>query len=65
MVGSYIDEFENSTDNIVSIRKVPIEDKLIKQYAKKRNPFNHMTVMYKKNSVIKAGNYKDFLWNLL
>ena len=30
---------------------------------KKRCPFNHMTVMYKKSAVLNAGNYQDWFWN--
>ncbi|WP_097027916.1 glycosyltransferase [Clostridium peptidivorans] len=63
IVGSYIQEFEGSINNIVSIRKVPLRDIEIKKFGKMRNPFNHMTVMYKRSSVLKAGNYKEFLWN--
>lgn len=63
IVGSHIEEFEENINNIVSIRRVPIGDKEIKNFSKKRNPFNHMTVMYKKSSVLKAGNYKELLWN--
>jgi glycosyltransferase involved in cell wall biosynthesis len=62
IVGSNILEFDGSVDNILSERKVPSTYEMIKAYAKKRNPFNHMTVMYKKSAVLKAGNYKDFLW---
>lgn len=63
VVGSYISEFENDISKPISLRKVPINHKDICDYAKKRNPMNHMTVMYKKSSVIKSGNYKPFLWN--
>ena len=62
MVGSNIVEFEGNIENIISKRNVPDTDENIKSYAKKRNPFNHMTVMYKKSAVLKAGNYKNFLW---
>lgn len=62
IVGSNIAEFDGNIENIISERKVPNSDDDIKKYAKKRNPFNHMTVMYKKSAVLKAGNYKDFLW---
>lgn len=62
IVGSNILEFDGSIDNILSERVVPSTYEMIKVYAKKRNPFNHMTVMYKKSAVLKAGNYKDFLW---
>lgn len=63
MVGSFIKEFDGGTDNILSIRKVPENFLSIKEYARKRNPFNHMTVMFRKNAVLKAGNYEPFLWN--
>ena len=57
--GSHIKEFEGTTDNIVSTRNVPLNDAKIKEYQKRRDSFNHMTVMYKKSSVLKAGNYQS------
>ena len=57
--GSNIIEFENKMDNILSIRKVPVEHEKIAEYQKQRSAFNHMTVMYKKSAVLKAGNYED------
>ena len=57
--GSHILEFEDDVKNIVARRKVPLDDKSIKEYQKKRDSFNHMTVMYKKSSVLKAGNYQS------
>jgi len=63
IVGSYIDEFDENINNIISRRIVPVNDSEIKKFAKRRNPFNHMTVMYRKKSVLEAGNYKPFLWN--
>ena len=62
IVGSNILEFDGNINNIISKREVPSTFESIKEYAKKRNPFNHMTVMYKKTAVLKAGNYKEFLW---
>ena len=69
IVGGNISEFIDSTDNIVAYRNVPITDYEIKQYMKKRCPFNQMTVMFKKSSVQNAGGYIDwycdedyFLW---
>ncbi len=56
--GSHIDEFEDSPETIVARRTVPIKHDEIAEYQKRRDAFNHMTVMYKKSSVIKAGNYK-------
>ncbi len=59
--GSSILEFEGSLNNIVSERKVPLSDAAIKEYQKRRDAFNHMTVMYKKSMVLKAGNYQSCL----
>lgn len=59
--GSYIVEFENHPKNIVSRRIVPLKDERIKKYQRRRDAFNHMTVMYKKSAVLKAGNYQSCL----
>lgn len=59
--GSSIFEFEDNIEHIVSKRAVPLDDALIKQYQKRRDAFNHMTVMYKKETVLKAGNYRSCL----
>ena len=67
--GSQIDEFEDTPDKVVAKRFVPTEHDGIVQYQKRRDAFNHMTVMFKKSSVLKAGNYQScplmedtFLW---
>ncbi len=67
--GSHINEFDKSPENILSVRKVPLTHTEIAQYQKTRSAFNHMTVMYKKSAVLKAGNYEhcplmedDMLW---
>ena len=57
--GSHILEFEGNIQNIVSKRTVPTGDESIKKYQKRRDAFNHMTVMYKKSSVLKSGNYQS------
>lgn len=62
IVGSYIKEFEGDITNILSVRKVPTSSKEIYDYARRRNPFNHMTVMFRKNAVYGAGNYKQSLY---
>lgn len=56
--GSHIDEFEVSPNKIVARRTVPIRHSEIVRYQKRRDAFNHMTVMFKKSAVLKAGNYK-------
>ncbi len=59
--GSHIKEFFGCVDNVLSERRVPIGDNNIRLYQKRRDAFNHMTVMYKKAAVIRAGNYKKCL----
>lgn len=63
IVGGNIGEFIDSSKKIISYRKVPSENDEIKEYMKYRCGFNHMTVMFKKNSVIKSGNYIDWFFN--
>lgn len=57
--GTNIDEFEGTPENIVAKRTVPSKHDAIVSYQKKRDAFNHMTVMYKKRSVLAAGNYES------
>ena len=59
--GGHIDEFEGDTTHIVSSRRVPLEDAEIKRYQKRRDAFNHMSVMFKKEAVLNAGNYQPAL----
>lgn len=60
VVGSWISEFEENPENIISCRQLPIEHNEIYKFGQFRCPINHMTVMYKKDAVLKAGNYKKF-----
>lgn len=63
LVGGNITEFIDSPENIVGRRIVPQSNDEIYTYMKSRCPFNHMTVMYKRSDVLKAGNYQDWFWN--
>lgn len=57
--GSHIVEFEDTPEHIVCKRTVPLNDAEIKQYQKKRDGFNHVSVMFKKEAVLRAGNYQS------
>lgn len=59
IVGSNIAEFYSSMDNISNIRRVPKEYNKIVKFSKKRNPMNHMTVMFRREKVTSAGNYSS------
>ena len=56
--GSNIDEFEGDITNIIASRRVPSCHEDIVKYQKRRDAFNHMTVMYRKSAVLAAGNYE-------
>lgn len=59
--GSHIKEFYENISDIKSIRIVPLNDEEIKHYQKRRDGVNHVTVMFKKSAVMKAGNYQSCL----
>lgn len=63
IVGGDITEFIDKEDNKVGKRLVPISDREIREYMKKRCAMNHVTVMYKKSSIQSVGGYQDWFWN--
>ncbi len=63
IIGGDIEEFMGTIDNVVGIRKTPVEDQEIKDYMRIRCAFNHMAVTFKKQAVIKSGDYQDFFYN--
>lgn len=63
IVGGQMTEFIGEPDNIVGRREVPLTNKEIYQYMKSRCALNHVTVMFRKEAVLKAGNYQDWFWN--
>lgn len=69
MVGTNVAEFDGSIEDFHSVKRMPCTNEAIIKYSKNRNPFNHPTVMFKKNVIIECGGYKDmpsfedyFLW---
>lgn len=60
IVSGVVEEFTQSTEKIDSRRVLPETHKEILDFARKRNPFNHPCVMYRKAAVEAAGGYKDF-----
>ncbi len=57
IAGTNVDEFYDDPKNIVSRRVVPSDYESICKFIKRRSPFNHPTVMYKKSEVIRCGGY--------
>lgn len=60
VVGGIINEFIESPDNVVGTRLVPEKDEDIKSYLRSRCPMNLVTVMLKKDDVMKVGGYLDW-----
>lgn len=57
-LGGQIEEFfeENTWGN----REVPLSPEKVRNRAAFRNPMNHMTVTFRREAVLAAGNYMDF-----
>lgn len=60
--GSSIIEIDPITLIKISERKVSVKHDEILSDLVWKNPFNHMTVMYKKNSILSVGSYIDLPW---
>ena len=62
LLGGHIAEFIDNPDEMFLNRRVPTQHADIVAYQRMRSAFNHMTVMFKKDMVLKAGNYEDGLY---
>ena len=61
LLGGYIAEYDELMSKCIGIRAVPCEYQDIKMMAKKRNPFNHMTVAFRKSVILSVGGYKHHM----
>lgn len=59
IVGSAVEEFSGTTEQIMAVRKMPETSEEIRKFAAKRNPFNHPSIIYQKNVVEAVGGYLD------
>ena len=57
--GGEIAEFEEE-GAVIRVKHMPEAPETIRRYGKFRNPLNHMTVMFRKEAVEKAGGYQHF-----
>ena len=57
VIGGSIAEFTNTPRDMQSERHVGLDMKAIRKMAKTRTPMNHVSVMFKKSAVEKAGGY--------
>lgn len=59
LLSAWVGEFDKEINDVHAIKKTPIHHNQIISFAKRRNPFNHMAVVYKKSAVLSAGAYQD------
>lgn len=58
LIGSAILEVDKKGAPLM-IRELPISLEQIRQFARRRNPFNHMTVAYRRDCVLEVGGYPN------
>lgn len=59
IVGGDSAKFQTSIQEIIGYRHPKLTDSDIKQQLKNRSPFSHVTIMAKKEAIIKAGGYVE------
>ena len=60
VLGGTIEEVDAETLHLTAIRRVPQTDEQCRKFLKTRSPFNHVSVMFKKNLILQVGNYQPF-----
>lgn len=55
-----IEEFETDEKAVTCKKALPLSNGEIVKYAKRRNPFNHPCVVFKKSKVLEAGGYEEY-----
>lgn len=62
LLSAQIEEFDECMSNSLGIRRVPIDCEEIYSSALLRNPFNHVSVAYKKSVIEQVGGYQHHLY---
>ncbi|MCR5271623.1 MAG: glycosyltransferase [Lachnospiraceae bacterium] len=65
LLGATLTEFITTEDKKMlpqKEKKVPLRYEEILRYSRRRNPFNHPTMMYRKEKVLEVGGYRE--WSL-
>lgn len=60
IVGGTLQEFRETPGDTERYRRTPETPAEIREFIKRRTPFNHAAVMYRKEAVIRAGSYRPF-----
>lgn len=63
MVGSQVREFVDRPDQCLAMTNLPESYEQIVAYSKRRNPFRHPPIVFRRDRVLEAGNYtSEFLY---
>lgn len=60
LVGTNVNEFKDNIENVNCSVVLPEKHNDIYKFSKKRCPFRHPSLLYKKSEVLKCGNYRNF-----
>lgn len=60
LVGSNVEEFEGDINHVIASVILPEKQEEIFKFSKRRCPFRHPSLLYKRSSVLKAGNYRKY-----
>ncbi|WP_229793041.1 glycosyltransferase [Undibacterium squillarum] len=58
IIGGCIEEFNLTPGDLKQRRNVPLTNEEIRNKVRRRNPFNQMTVMFRKSAALEAGGYR-------
>ncbi len=59
MCGAYIEEFDSATGEKIAVKTTPVKNHDIHVYARRRNPFNNQTLVYRKSTAKRLGGYSS------
>ncbi|TWT68174.1 glycosyltransferase [Crateriforma conspicua] len=57
LLGGWYRQFDDKMQHCLTDRKVPSQSDAIKQYSRKRTPFNHVTAVFKRDDLMRVGGY--------
>lgn len=59
ILGAFIEEFDSESGEYIATKKTPQSHEEIMRYARRRNPFNNQTLVYKRSAAQEIGGYSD------
>jgi glycosyltransferase involved in cell wall biosynthesis len=59
LLGGWYEQYDNELDRLITDRKVPTTMADIVPYSRSRTPFNHVTAIFKKSTLLEIGCYPN------